>query len=138
MKTINTKKAPKAIGPYSQGVFVNKTLYVSGQLPVELNSGEKIDDVYAATKQCLEYILAIVTEAGMEKENIVKCHVYLKDLNDFAVMNEAYSDFFKSHKPARVAVEVSKLPKDVVVEIDAIAVACKHEGCSHKEEKRMD
>ena len=75
-------------------------------------------------------------QAGMEKENIVKCHVYLKDLNDFAVMNEAYSDFFKSHKPARVAVEVSKLPKDVVVEIDAIAVACKHERCSHKEEKK--
>ena len=122
MKIINTNNAPKAIGPYSQGILAGNTLYVSGQIPVDLETGKNIDDIYKATTKALEYILAIVNEAGLEKENIVKCCVFLKDLNDFAVMNEAYADFFKEHKPARVALEVSKLPKDVVVEIDCIAV----------------
>ncbi|NMA05535.1 MAG: hypothetical protein GX931_04100 [Acholeplasmataceae bacterium] len=121
MKFINTNKAPKVVGPYSQGILVNNTLYVSGQLPVDIDTGTPINDIYEATKKCLEYILAIVNEAGMKKEHIVKCHVYLKDLNDFSIMNKAYEDFFKSHKPARVALEVSRLPKDVLVEIDCIA-----------------
>ncbi|HQC60602.1 MAG TPA: Rid family detoxifying hydrolase [Bacteroidales bacterium] len=122
MKTIHTNKAPKAIGPYSQGILAGNTLYVSGQIPVNLETGKNIDDIYKATTKALEYILAIVNEAGMKKENIVKCCVFLKNLNDFSVMNQAYADFFKDHKPARVALEVSKLPKDVVVEIDCIAV----------------
>lgn len=122
MKPIHTNKAPKAIGPYSQGILAGNTLYVSGQIPVDLETGKNIDDIYKATTKALEYILAIVNEAGLKKENIVKCCVFLKDLNDFAVMNQAYADFFKDHKPARVALEVSKLPKDVVVEIDCIAV----------------
>ncbi|OQC10829.1 MAG: Enamine/imine deaminase [Tenericutes bacterium ADurb.Bin087] len=121
MKIINTVNAPKAIGPYTQAILVNNTLYVSGQLPVELESGTKLDDVYAATLKCLSYILEIVSAAGMTKTNIVKCNVYLKDLDDFAIMNKAYGEFFSDHKPARVAIEVSKLPKDVVVEIDCIA-----------------
>ena len=122
MKTIHTNKAPKAIGPYSQGILAGNTLYVSGQIPVNLETGKNIDDIYKATTKALEYILAIVNEAGMKKENIVKCCVFLKNLNDFSVMNQAYADFFKDHKSARVALEVSKLPKDVVVEIDCIAV----------------
>ncbi|HHV14202.1 MAG TPA: hypothetical protein GXX66_00965 [Acholeplasmataceae bacterium] len=122
MKIINTNNAPKAIGPYSQGILAGNTLYVSGQIPVDLETGKNIDDIYKATTKALEYILAIVNEAGLEKENIVKCCVFLKDLNDFEVMNKAYADFFKEHKPARVALKVSKLPKDVVVEIDCIAV----------------
>jgi 2-iminobutanoate/2-iminopropanoate deaminase len=122
MTIIKTLKAPTAIGPYSQGILVKDTLYVSGQLPVELETGVKIDDVYAATLKSLAYILEIVKAAGMVKENICKCTVYLKDLGDFATMNKAYSHFFGDHKPARVAFEVSKLPKDVVVEIDCIAV----------------
>ncbi|MGI6360072.1 MAG: Rid family detoxifying hydrolase [Acholeplasmatales bacterium] len=121
MKFINSNKAPKAIGPYSQGVLVNNTLYVSGQLPIDLNTGTPINDIYEATKKCLEYLLNIVNEAGMKKEHIVKCHVFLKDLNDFSIMNKAYEDFFGTHKPARVALEVSKLPKDVLIEIDCIA-----------------
>ncbi|MGI6714200.1 MAG: RidA family protein [Bacilli bacterium] len=122
MKIIKTTKAPTAIGPYSQGILVNNTLYVSGQLPVDLETGGKIDDAYQATLKSLEYIFEIVKEAGMKKEDICKCHVYLKNLDDFDLMNKAYSLFFGEHKPARVALEVSKLPKDVVVEIDCIAV----------------
>ncbi len=121
IKTINSEKAPKAIGPYSQAVLANNTLYVSGQLPIDLETGEIVNDIYKATTKCLEHVLAIVLEAGLKKENIVKCHVYLKDLKDFSRMNEAYDVFFNGHKPARVAFEVAKLPRDVLVEIDCIA-----------------
>lgn len=122
IKTINSEKAPKAIGPYSQAVLANDTLYVSGQLPIDVATGEVIQDIYRATTQCLEHILSIVLKAGLQKENIVKCHVYLKDLKDFTRMNEAYDVFFDGHKPARVAMEVARLPRDVLVEIDCIAV----------------
>lgn len=121
MKIINSNKAPKAIGPYSQAILANNTLYVSGQLPIDMKTGDVITNVYDATTQCLNHILSILKEAGMTKENIVKCHVYLKDLNDFSTMNEAYGVFFNDHKPARVAMEVKRLPKDVLVEIDCIA-----------------
>lgn len=121
-KYIHSNQAPKAIGPYSQAVLANDTLYVSGQLPIDLKTNEVVTNIYQATTLCLEHILSIVKETGMTKENIVKCHVYLKNLNDFTRMNDAYSVFFGEHKPARVAMEVSRLPKDVLVEIDCIAV----------------
>lgn len=123
MKTIQTQKAPAAVGAYSQGVMINGTLYVSGQLPFNPTtmtlSG---DDIKTQTRQSLENILAIVEESGLTKENIVRCGVFMKDLSDFSAMNEVYADFFGDHKPARAAVEVSRLPKDVDIEIDAIAV----------------
>jgi 2-iminobutanoate/2-iminopropanoate deaminase len=123
MKKIHTSKAPAAVGPYSQGVLAGNTLYVSGQLPFVAETMTLISpEVKDQTKKSLENILAIVEAAGFKKEDIVKCMVFMKDLSKFSEMNEAYQQFFEGHKPARVAVEVSRLPKDVDVEIDAIAV----------------
>ncbi len=123
MKPIITNNAPKAVGAYSQGVLAGNTLYVSGQIPFVPETMMVVsDNIKEQTKQCLENVLAIVTAAGMIKENIVRCTVYMTNLNDFAEMNEVYGDFFKEHKPARAAVGVVALPKQVKIEIDAIAI----------------
>lgn len=123
MKTIHTDKAPAAVGPYSQAVMAGNTLYVSGQIPFVPETMTRAgDDIKSQTKQSLSNVLSIVEAAGLKKENIVKCGVFLKDLGMFKEMNEVYTEFFGNHKPARFAVEVSKLPLDVLVEIDAIVV----------------
>ena len=123
MKIISTINAPKAVGPYSQGVLANDTLYVSGQIPFVPETMTLISDsIKDQTRQSLKNILAIVKEAGMEKENIIKCGVFMQDLKMFKDMNEVYADFFGNHKPARFAVEVRRLPLDVLVEIDAVVV----------------
>ena len=123
MKIISTKNAPAAVGPYSQGVMVNDTLYVSGQIPFVPETMTLINDsIKDQTRQSLNNVLSIVKEAGLEKENIIKCGVFMKDLGMFKDMNEVYADFFGDHKPARFAVEVRRLPLDVLVEIDAIVV----------------
>ncbi|QMS85461.1 RidA family protein [Candidatus Xianfuyuplasma coldseepsis] len=123
MKIIETKHAPKAVGPYSQGIVANDTLYVSGQIPyVPETMTPAGDDIQSQTRQSLMNVLAIVKEAGFQKENIVKCGVFLKDLSMFGDMNAIYAEIFGDHKPARFAVEVARLPLDVLVEIDAIAV----------------
>ncbi len=123
MKKIHTNNAPKAVGPYSQAVMVKDTLYVSGQIPYVAETMKPAgDEIKSQTLQSLKNVLAIVKEAGMEKEDIVKCGVFLKDLSMFGEMNEVYAEFFGEHKPARFAVEVAKLPLDVLVEIDAIVV----------------
>lgn len=123
MKFIETKKAPAAVGPYSQGVEANGTLYVSGQIPFVPETMTLVGaTIQEQTKQSLDNIKSIVEEAGYKVENIVKCQVFLKDMNDFTYMNKVYEDFFDGHKPARCAVEVSRLPKDVKVEIDAVCV----------------
>jgi 2-iminobutanoate/2-iminopropanoate deaminase len=116
-----TEKAPAAVGPYSQAFQVNNTLYVSGQIPFVPETMQLVDpDVSLQAKQSLKNIEAIVTTAGFRITDIVKCQVFLKDMNDFAAVNKVYEQFFQGHAPARVAVEVSRLPKDVSVEIDAI------------------
>ena len=123
MKPISTKNAPAAVGPYSQAVLVKDTLYVSGQIPFVPETMTLISDsIKDQTKQSLNNILAIVKEAGMEKEDIVKCGVFMQDLGMFKDMNEVYAEFFGNHKPARFAVEVRRLPLDVLVEIDAIVI----------------
>ena len=123
MKNIETKGAPSAVGPYSQGVLANQTLYVSGQLPFDPSTMTLISsDIKEQTKKCLENILSIVEAAGLKKENIVRCGVFMTDLSQFKEMNEAYMAFFQDHKPARAAIEVSRLSKAVDIEIDAIAV----------------
>lgn len=123
MMTIHTDHAPKAVGPYSQGVLVKDTLYVSGQIPFDPKTNQLISqDIKEQTKQSLNNVLAIVEAAGFMKEHIVKCTVYMTNLSDFLAMNEVYQAFFGDHKPARAAVEVRRLPKDVSIEIDAIAV----------------
>ena len=123
MDFIHTKNAPAAVGPYSQAVLADNTLYVSGQIPFKPETmtlvGESIEQ---QTRQSLANVKAIVEEAGFTLNEVVKCTVFLKSMNDFAVVNEIYADFFGAHKPARCAVEVSRLPKDVNIEIDAICV----------------
>ncbi|MDR0822697.1 MAG: RidA family protein [Endomicrobium sp.] len=122
MQIINTKSAPEAVGPYSQAVLAGNILFVSGQIPLNPQTQTLISgDIKEQTKQCLENVQAIVLEAGGDIEKIVKCCIFLQNMNDFAAVNEVYASFFGSHKPARVCVEVSKLPKSAAVEIDAIA-----------------
>lgn len=122
MEFINTDKAPAAIGPYSQGVSASNIIFSSGQLPINPENGELITDPYKATKMSLDNIKNILEAAGAKVENIVKVNIYLTNMDDFSVVNEAYAEFFKDHKPARSCVEVSRLPKDGVLEIEAIAV----------------
>lgn len=122
MKIIQTKKAPAAVGAYSQGIVTNGFVYSSGQLPLVPETGELIsDDIKKATKQSLENVKAIIEEGGSSVENIVKVNIFLDDVNDFAAVNEAYAEFFGDHKPARSCVEVGKLPKGGLLEIEAIA-----------------
>jgi len=122
-KTIKTELAPAAIGPYSQGILVGSTLYVSGQIPfVAATMKVAGDDIVSQTRQSLANVKAIVEAAGFAVTDIVKCTVFLKDMNEFALMNAAYQEFFGDHKPTRSTIEVARLPKDAKVEIDAICV----------------
>lgn len=126
-KEIRTDYAPKAIGPYSQAVRVGNTVYASGQLPVDPQTGKIVEGTVAEqTTKVLENISAILKEAGMDFSNVVKTTVFLQDLNDFQAMNNVYAQFFKGDiLPARSTVQVAKLPLGVLVEIDFIAVDSK-------------
>ncbi len=123
-KIINTAKAPAPIGPYNQAVLSGNTLYISGQIPLNAESGEMVEgDIKLETKQCMENLLAILTEAGMDFTNVVKTSIFVKDIYQFAEINEAYGAYFQSATaPARETVEVANLPKFVNVEISMIAV----------------
>ncbi|MDU6064492.1 MAG: RidA family protein, partial [Anaerococcus sp.] len=122
MKIIETKNAPGAVGAYSQGIVSNGFVYSSGQLPLVPETGELIsDDVKKATRQSLENVKAIIEAGGSSLEKIVKVNIFLDDVNDFAAVNEVYAEFFGDHKPARSCVEVGKLPKNGLLEIEAIA-----------------
>lgn len=119
---INTKNAPGAIGPYSQATRIGNLVYTSGQLPIDMATGELVnDDVKKATEASLNNVKAILEEAGTSLGNVVKTLVFVKDMNDFAAVNEVYSKFFTENYPARSCVEVAKLPKDALVEIEVIA-----------------
>ena len=121
-EVINTNNAPAAIGPYSQVVIVGDFVYTSGQIPLNPATGELFTDIKLATKQSMENIKAILEEAGTSLNNVVKTSIFLKDLNDFEAVNEVYGTYFIENKPARSCVQVAKLPKDAVIEIEAIAV----------------
>lgn len=122
MEIINTKEAPAAIGPYSQGITVNNLFYSSGQIPLTAE-GELIQgDVKEQTHQVFKNLQALLKEAGSTLESVVKTTVFIKDMNDFAAVNEVYGGYFSTHKPARSCVEVARLPKDVLVEIEVIAL----------------
>ncbi|MBU5591951.1 RidA family protein [Clostridium sp. MSJ-4] len=121
-EVVSTNNAPGAIGPYSQAVKVGNFVYTSGQLPINTQSGELIEDIKKATAQCLDNVKAILEEAGTSMDRVVKTLVFLKDLNDFADMNEVYATYFKENPPARSCVQVAKLPKDARVEIEVIAL----------------
>ncbi|MBQ6820327.1 MAG: RidA family protein [Clostridium sp.] len=118
---ISTTKAPSAIGPYSQGIKIGDMIYTSGQIPVNPATGEIVTEIKAATKQSLENVKAILEEAGSSLEKVVKVVVFIKDMNDFTQVNEVYGEYFKENPPARSCVEVARLPKDCVIEIEAIA-----------------
>ena len=120
-KMIVTAKAPAAIGPYSQGVNLNGTVFVSGQLPVNPADGSMPAGIELQTRQALDNIGAILGEAGLSYNDIVKTTVLLADLGDFAAMNAVYAEYFPQDKPARVCYQVVALPKGALVEIDAIA-----------------
>ncbi|WP_180339349.1 Rid family detoxifying hydrolase [Peptoniphilus catoniae] len=118
-----TKKAPEAVGPYSQGAVAGGLIFTSGQLSFIPETGELIlDDIKKATLQSLNNVKSIVESAGSSVDKIVKVNIFLKDINDFTEVNEVYADFFGDHKPARSCVEVAKLPKDGIIEIEAIAI----------------
>ncbi|MDW2796825.1 RidA family protein [Clostridium boliviensis] len=121
-KVLATEKAPAAIGPYSQGVRGGDYVFVSGQLPIDPATGTFAGaDIAAQTRQSLTNIKAILESGGLTMENVVKTTVLLKDINDFAAMNEVYATFFQGECPARAAFGVAALPKDALVEIEAIA-----------------
>lgn len=122
-RVIQIQGAPAPIGPYSQAILKNDTLYISGQIPLNPYSGELIvDSIETATQQVLENISALLEAAEMTLDHVVKCSIFLKDMNDFSVMNEIYAGFFRSVPPARETVQVSKLPLDVPIEISCIAI----------------
>src|SRR5690554_2782790 len=122
MKTVSTNNAPAAIGPYAQGIIVNGFFFSSGQIPLTPQGDLVEGDIEVQTNQVFENIKAVLAEAGLTLNNVVKTTVFLSDMNDFAAMNEVYANHFGDHKPARSAVEVARLPKDVKVEIEVIAV----------------
>ena len=122
-QTVSTQNAPAAIGPYSQGVKVGNLIFTSGQLPINPQSGELVANIEGATKQSLDNVKAILESAGSSMDKIVKTVVFLRDMNDFVAMNAVYATYFPSNPPARSAVQVARLPKDAVVEIEAIALA---------------
>ena len=121
-KIIHTDHAPKAVGPYSQAVEAGNTLYISGQIPVNPETGEVPVTIEEQTAQCLKNIRAILEEAGYTIDNVVKSTVLLDDINDFAAMNEVYASVYTRDMPARVCYEVAKLPLGVKIEIETVAV----------------
>lgn len=120
-KSISTSNAPAAIGPYSQGVDLGDLVLTSGQIPINPETGDIPEGIEAQAKQSLTNVKGVIEASGLKMENIVKMTVFLKDMEMFAAMNEVYKTFFVEPYPARSAVEVARLPKDVLIEIEAIA-----------------
>ncbi|RYM32171.1 RidA family protein [Brumimicrobium glaciale] len=122
-KVITIPNAPAPIGPYSQAILKNDTLYVSGQIPLDPKTGElQIETIQQAAKQVMENVKALVETSGLKMTDVVKCSIFLKSMSDFAEVNEVYASYFQVDPPARETVEVSKLPLDVPVEISCIAI----------------
>ncbi|MGB9731906.1 MULTISPECIES: RidA family protein [Calditerrivibrio] len=123
MEYIKTDKAPKAIGPYSQAVKVGNLLFVSGQIPIDPVTNQLIDGtIEEVTRLVLNNLKNIVIDAGFSLYDIAKVTIFLKDMDNFVAVNRVYEDFFGDHRPARAVVEVSRLPKDVLIEIECVAV----------------
>jgi len=120
-KAIATNNAPAAIGPYAQGIDTGSFIFTSGQIPINPQTGEIPEGIVEQTKQSLNNVKAILEEAGLNMNNVVKATVFLKNMNDFTEMNKVYESFFTDY-PARSAVEVARLPKDVLVEVEVIAI----------------
>ncbi|MFO3716519.1 MULTISPECIES: RidA family protein [Anaerococcus] len=121
MKSFHTDKAPAAVGPYVQAIGTEEFVFTSGQIPLNPETGELVTEISAAARQSLNNIKAILEEAGSSLDKVIKCTVFLADINDFAAVNEVYKEFFSDHKPARSAIQVAALPLGAAVEIEAIA-----------------
>jgi 2-iminobutanoate/2-iminopropanoate deaminase len=122
MRQVQTDQAPAAIGPYSQGIIVNNLFFSSGQIPLT-PAGELVSGgIKEQTVQVFKNLQAVLAEAGASLDTVVKATVFIKNMDDFAELNEIYGEFFAGHKPARSTVEVARLPKDVLVEIEVIAL----------------
>ncbi|OYX23380.1 MAG: reactive intermediate/imine deaminase [Flavobacteriales bacterium 32-35-8] len=123
-KVINTPKAPTPIGPYNQAILSGDTLYLSGQIAMNIETGQLVlDDIKSETKQVMENLKAVLNAADMSFENVVKTTIFISDMNDFTLINEVYGSYFDdANAPARETVQVARLPKDVHVEISMIAV----------------
>ena len=121
-RIISTEKAPAAIGPYNQGIVAGGFLFTSGQLPINPVTGQVPSSIEEQTIQVLDNLKAIIEAAGSSMEKVVKCTVYLQNFSDFEVMNKIYSTYFPLNSPARATVEVSKMAKNALVEIDAVAI----------------
>jgi len=126
-KIIETSDAPKALGPYSQAVIIDKSLYISGQIGIDPKTGDIPEGIEAQTHQVFSNIKAILDAAGLSLRDVVSCDVYLKNLNDFAIMNKIYAEIFdplckESGYPSRATVEVSNIPKGALLEIKSIAI----------------
>ena len=120
-RIIQSKNAPAAIGPYSQAIMAGNLLFTSGQLGLNPETGALPETVEEQTKQSLKNVQAILEEAGLQKTDVIKTVVFLKNMSDFAVVNGIYADFFGDHKPARSCVEVAQLPKGGLIEIEVVA-----------------
>ncbi|KSU87123.1 RidA family protein [Priestia flexa] len=122
MLQVQTKQAPQAIGPYSQGIVVNNLFYSSGQIPLRPDGTLVEGDIKTQTEQVFQNLKAVLEEAGASLNTVVKATVFIKDMDNFADLNEVYAQYFGDHKPARSCVEVARLPKDVLVEIEVVAL----------------
>ncbi|HEX2206064.1 MAG TPA: RidA family protein [Longimicrobium sp.] len=123
MQTVHTENAPAAIGPYSQAIVANGFVFTAGQVPFDPRTMQVVEgDIAAQTEQVMKNVSAILRQAGADLSTVVKTTVFLRDMNDFAAMNEVYARHFGDHKPARSTVQVARLPRDVAVEIEAVAV----------------
>ena len=123
MQTVHTDNAPAAIGPYSQAIVANGFVFTAGQVPFDPESMQLVEgDVAAQTEQVMKNLAAILRQAGADLSTVVKTTVFLRDMNDFAAMNEVYARHFGGHKPARSTVQVARLPRDAGVEIECVAV----------------
>lgn len=121
MKSFHTDKAPAAVGPYVQAIGTEQFVFTSGQIPLNPETGELVTEISAAARQVLNNIKAILEESGSSIDKVIKCTVFLADINDFAAVNEVYKEFFDEHKPARSAIQVAALPLGAALEIEAIA-----------------
>lgn len=122
MKIVQTNQAPAAIGPYSQGIIVNNLFYSSGQIPLTADGVMVTGSVQDQTHQVFKNLQAVLAEAGASLETVIKATVFIKNMEDFVSINEVYGEYFSTHKPARSCVEVARLPKDALVEIEVVAL----------------
>lgn len=122
MRVVSTNNAPAAIGPYSQGIIINNLFYSSGQIPLTPEGDVVSGGIVEQTHQVFRNLKAVLEEAGASFETVVKTTVFIKNMDDFATINQVYAEYFSEHKPARSCVEVARLPKDVLLEIEVIAL----------------